>query len=130
MADTRTRINDPLDAFCTDTDAYLAGEPVGPLSGLTFAAKDIFDVAGHITGGGNPDWKATTPPAENTRFKAVIVVDGAAAGQAGGNLQHVLDGEGLGYQYLNFLDGGVDFHHLRGRWRHISGRRPPHRESW
>jgi amidase len=31
----------------------------GPLSGLTFAAKDVFDVAGHPTGAGNPTWLAT-----------------------------------------------------------------------
>ena len=40
---------DPLNAFCTDSDAYLPGASDGPLAGLTFAAKDIFDVAGHVT---------------------------------------------------------------------------------
>lgn len=30
----------------------------GPLIGLTFAAKDLIDVAGWRTGGGNPDWYA------------------------------------------------------------------------
>jgi amidase len=34
----------------------IAGASDGPLAGLTFAAKDLFDVAGHPTGGGNPDW--------------------------------------------------------------------------
>jgi amidase len=34
----------------------IAGAPTGPLAGLTFAAKDLFDVAGYPTGGGNPDW--------------------------------------------------------------------------
>ena len=34
----------------------IAGAPDGPLAGLTFAVKDLFDVAGHPTGGGNPDW--------------------------------------------------------------------------
>ena len=28
----------------------------GALSGLTFAAKDVFDIAGYITGWGNPTW--------------------------------------------------------------------------
>jgi Asp-tRNAAsn/Glu-tRNAGln amidotransferase A subunit and related amidases len=32
-------------------------------AGLRFAAKDIYDVAGHVTGCGNPDWLATHPPA-------------------------------------------------------------------
>lgn len=43
-----------------------AGTPGGPLSGLTFAAKDIFDIAGRRTGCGNPDWARTHPPAETT----------------------------------------------------------------
>lgn len=33
----------------------------GPLDGLRFAVKDIFDVAGHRTGAGNPAWLATHP---------------------------------------------------------------------
>jgi amidase len=36
----------------------------GPLSGLTFAVKDLIDVAGCHTGGGNPDWLASHAPAE------------------------------------------------------------------
>ena len=60
------RLEDPYGAFCTDTDAYLEGAVDGPLAGLTFAAKDIFDVAGHVTGGGNPDWKAAQAPAAGT----------------------------------------------------------------
>ncbi|MFC0242177.1 amidase [Rhodopseudomonas telluris] len=35
----------------------------GPLDGLTFAVKDLIDVAGTITGGGNPDWLRTHTPA-------------------------------------------------------------------
>ena len=34
------------------------GRPGGPLAGLRFAAKDLFDVAGTRTGAGNPDWLA------------------------------------------------------------------------
>ncbi len=39
----------------------IAGAPSGPLAGLAFAAKDLFDVAGHPTGGGNPDWPRGRP---------------------------------------------------------------------
>jgi len=39
----------------------IAGTPGGPLADLTFAAKDLFDVAGHPTGGGNPDWSRSHP---------------------------------------------------------------------
>ena len=49
-----------------DIGAFAPGPPVtleptgaGPLSGLTFAVKDLIDVAGHVTGGGNPDWLRT-----------------------------------------------------------------------
>ncbi len=78
MTTSRPPLNDTLDAFCTDTEAYLEGAPGGPLSGLTFAAKDIFDVAGHVTGGGNPDWKATHPPAERTAWIIQTLVDAGA----------------------------------------------------
>ena len=78
MTTNRPTLNDTLDAFCTDTDAYLDGAPGGPLSGLTFAAKDIFDVAGHVTGGGNPDWKATHPPAERNAWIVQTLVDAGA----------------------------------------------------
>jgi amidase len=53
-----------------DIGAFVPGPPVtlqptacGPLSGLTFAVKDLIDVAGHVTGGGNPDWLRTHAPA-------------------------------------------------------------------
>jgi amidase len=39
----------------------IAGAPGGPLAGLSFAAKDLFDVAGYPTGGGNPDWARAHP---------------------------------------------------------------------
>ena len=78
MTTSRPPLNDTLDAFCTDTEAFLEGDPSGPLSGLTFAAKDIFDVAGHVTGGGNPDWKATHQPAEHTAWVIQTLVDAGA----------------------------------------------------
>ena len=78
MTANRTPLNDTLDAFCTDTDAYLEGASGEPLSGLAFAAKDIFDVAGHVTGGGNPDWKATHPPAERNAWIIQTLADAGA----------------------------------------------------
>ena len=70
--------DDRLNAFCKDSDAYLEGAEEGPLAGLTFAAKDIFDVAGHVTGGGNPDWKATHEPAEKTAWAVRVLVEAGA----------------------------------------------------
>lgn len=75
---TMTIVDDHLGAFCTDSDAFLEGNSTGPLAGLTFAAKDIFDVAGHVTGGGCPDWKATHGPAERTAWAVQTLVEAGA----------------------------------------------------
>jgi amidase len=48
-------------AFVPQQRFRIEGSPGGPLAGLTFAAKDLFDVAGHPTGGGNPDWARANP---------------------------------------------------------------------
>lgn len=58
--------HDTLGAFCTHTHAECAGAGSGPLHGLTFGLKDIFDVAGHRTGFGSPDWLATHDAATTT----------------------------------------------------------------
>jgi amidase len=42
----------------------LAGAARGPLAGLTGAIKDMFDVKGERTGGGNPTWLALAKPAK------------------------------------------------------------------
>ena len=47
--------------FVAGLNVHIPGAPDGPLAGLTFAAKDLFDVAGHPTGGGNPDWARQNP---------------------------------------------------------------------
>ena len=47
--------------FVPGTSVRIDGAPHGPLAGLTFAAKDLFDVAGYPTGGGNPDWARDRP---------------------------------------------------------------------
>jgi amidase len=56
-------VEDPYNAFCDRSVVHIEGESGGLLSNLTFAAKDLFDIAGHRTGGGNPDWLETHPPA-------------------------------------------------------------------
>jgi len=47
--------------FVPGPPVHVPGAPAGPLAGLTFAAKDLFDVAGQPTGGGNPDWARQHP---------------------------------------------------------------------
>lgn len=49
----------------------------GPLEGLTFAVKDLIDVAGHVTGCGNPSWRDGHPAAPAS---AVVVEQLLAAG--------------------------------------------------
>ncbi len=69
----------PLNAFVPESTAHLAGSNAGPLSGLTFAAKDIFDIAGHVTGCGNPHWLATHGPAESTAWVVQRLVEAGAS---------------------------------------------------
>ncbi|MEW5312134.1 MAG: hypothetical protein WDW38_003784 [Sanguina aurantia] len=45
-----------------DAGLHMDGAAAGPLSGLTFAVKDLFDVAGHVTGFGSPTWLRHTLP--------------------------------------------------------------------
>jgi len=54
-------MSDDFGAFVPGQVFRIDGAAEGPLAGMTFAAKDLFDVAGHPTGGGNPDWAATHP---------------------------------------------------------------------
>jgi amidase len=49
----------------------------GPLDTLRFAVKDLIDIAGTVTGCGNPDWRRTHPPAP---AHAVCVAQLLAAG--------------------------------------------------
>jgi amidase len=55
-----------LNAFCRHVDIRIPGRPGGPLAGLDFAAKDIFDVEGQVCCCGNPDWLASHAPAKRT----------------------------------------------------------------
>ncbi|MGJ7504395.1 amidase [Variovorax sp. ZT5P49] len=47
-------LHDPAHAFVPYPDAPVPRAATGPLADLSFAAKDLFDVAGYPTGGGNP----------------------------------------------------------------------------
>jgi amidase len=66
---------DTLGAFA-DPDLSLDGAGSGSLADLTFAVKDLFAIAGRVTGAGNPDWLRThaaevaTAPAVETLLKA------------------------------------------------------------
>jgi amidase len=49
--------------FVPGPRARLAPLGSGPLDGLSFVAKDLLDVAGYVTGGGNPHWARRQRPA-------------------------------------------------------------------
>ena len=68
---------DTVNAFCRHTHAEAAGTVSGPLAGLTFGAKDIYDVAGQRTGFGSPDWFARHPPASRTAAAVAALLDQA-----------------------------------------------------
>jgi amidase len=71
-------MTDPLGAFVPGVDVRLSGRPGGPLDGLTFAAKDLFDVQGFVTGCGNPDWAATHTAAERSAATVEALLDAGA----------------------------------------------------
>ena len=71
-------MTDPLGAFVPGVDVRLAGRYGGALDGLTFAAKDLFDVQGFITGCGNPDWAATHAAAERSAAAVEALLDAGA----------------------------------------------------
>ena len=54
---------DRVGAFVPGARRERAGASEGPLAGLTFAVKDLYDTAGDVTGYGNPDWARTHAPA-------------------------------------------------------------------
>lgn len=58
--------DDALGAFSRHTHVAVKGSGRGPLAGLTFGVKDIYDIAGHKTGFGSPDWLATHEAAART----------------------------------------------------------------
>lgn len=49
-----------------------------PLTGLSFAVSDLFDINGFVTGFGNPDWERTHEAASQTSPVVSALVDGGA----------------------------------------------------
>lgn len=61
-----------------DLKQPIAGAASGPLAGLTVAIKDMFDIAGEKTGGGNPDWLAAQAPAKQNAALVQKLLDAGA----------------------------------------------------
>ena len=71
-------MKDEVGAFVPGQRFRIAGRAGGPLAGLTFAAKDLFDVAGHPTGGGNPDWARDHPVPSRHAWAVATLIDAGA----------------------------------------------------
>lgn len=61
-----------------DLDAPIRGTADGALAGLTAVVKDMYDIAGQRTGGGNPEWLAAHPPARTHAAAVARILDAGA----------------------------------------------------
>lgn len=77
-------IDDDVGAWVPHGRFVRPGAAAGPLQGLRFVAKDLFDVADHPTGAGNPTWLATHQPA--TRDAPVVAAMLAAGATLAGKV--------------------------------------------
>jgi amidase len=77
-AETMTRMNDPFNAFLDRDEPVPESASAGPLAGLTLAVKDIYDIAGQKTGGGNPQKLAEAEQATRTAPAVQALLDAGA----------------------------------------------------
>ena len=82
-------IADSFGAFMPGQRLEIPPQGQGSLDGLSFAVKDLFDVAGAETTFGNPDWAATHPPVMASA-PIVITLSQAGAFMAGKTRTHEL----------------------------------------
>lgn len=69
----------PSNSFLTPTgNIRIEGRSDGPLAGLTFVAKDLFDIAGQPTGAGNHDWARTHPVPTRHAWAVETLLDAGA----------------------------------------------------
>ena len=70
--------DDTVGAFLSGGRMHIHGRTQGPLAGLTFAAKDLFDVAGYPTAGGSPDWPRWYPMPTRHAWAVQTLLDAGA----------------------------------------------------
>ncbi|MBY0338665.1 MAG: amidase [Acetobacteraceae bacterium] len=73
-------LDDQVGAFVPGPRVEMAPTGSGGLDGLTFAVKDLYDIAGVVTTYGNPDWARTHGPAAATAPAVLALLE------AGGRL--------------------------------------------
>lgn len=104
-------MTDEIGAFVPGPRVRMEGRAGAPLAGLTFAAKDLFDVAGTATGGGNHDWPTGRPIPKRNAWAVQRLLD------AGATLigKTVTDEVSLGILGENAFDGTPVNVRARGR---------------
>jgi amidase len=78
MSRTETT-DDQVGAFCPGPRTRLPALADGPLRGTSFGVKDLYDLAGEVTGGGNPDWARTHPPAAAHAVAVQLLLEAGAS---------------------------------------------------
>jgi amidase len=94
-------MTDAINAFIPGPRITIDGARNGPLAGLTFAAKDLFDVAGYPTGGGNHDWARSNPVPTKHAWSVQTLLDAGAKL----NGKTITDEVSLGILGENAFDG-------------------------
>ena len=94
-------LDDVVNAFVPGPRVRIPGRAGGPLSGLSFAVKDLFDVAGVPTAGGNHDWATYNPVPQRHGWAVQTLLD-AGADLAG---KTITDEVSLGILGENAFDG-------------------------
>lgn len=70
----------------------------GPLSGKTFAVKDVIDIAGTVRGMGSPAWRQSHhPAAQNAHCIASLLASGAELVGKADELTYSLAGQNVHY---------------------------------
>jgi amidase len=91
---------DTVGAWVPHGHFELAATAQGPLSGLTFAVKDLFHIAGVPTGAGNPTWLAThdTPTVTSPLVEQLRAAGASVAGKViTDELAYSLNGDNIHY---------------------------------
>lgn len=69
---------DPFNSFLDMPQVPVSNAENGPLAGLRLTVKDIYDVAGLVTGCGNPGKAASSLPADKTAASVQVILDAGA----------------------------------------------------
>jgi amidase len=71
--------DDPFGAFAPGPRCVQPSCGHGPLAAFSFGVQDLIDVAGAVTGAGNPDWAAARRPALKSAAAVQACLDAGAA---------------------------------------------------